>query len=155
MDVEIVELAPQHTAVVRDTVPMEGLPEFFGRAYGAVFAELGQLGIAPASAPFGYYPSMPGEVIEVEAGVVVGSPVTANGEVVPSHLPDGLVATTIHKGPYDSLADTYAAMSEWAEGEGWEARAGCWECYLTDPGDVPDPADWLTELFMPLKRREG
>jgi hypothetical protein len=25
-----------------------------------------------------------------------------------------------------------------------------WETYLTDPADLPDPADWRTEVCWPL-----
>ena len=28
---------------------------------------------------------------------------------------------------------------------------GPWEVYLADPGRVPDPADWLTEVVWPLE----
>jgi len=31
------------------------------------------------------------------------------------------------------------------------AAGAPWESYVTDPADYPDPADWKTEIFWPVK----
>lgn len=148
---DIIEVARQTTAVVKDRVPMAGLRDFFDRAYHEVFAALGQRGAQPAGPPFGYYPAKPGETVEVEAGVPVAEPIQPTGNVVPSTLPGGTrVAHGVHVGPYEQLAGTYEELMAWVGQQGLTLAEGMWECYLSDPQAEPDPATWRTEIFWPL-----
>ena len=75
-------------------------------------------------------------------------------------LPDGIfvdvlpaceAAVAIHTGPYDGLADAHAAMEQFLD-EHQLAKAGApREVYLTDPGEVPDPAQWKTQVIWPVR----
>ncbi|MCU0269320.1 MAG: GyrI-like domain-containing protein [Acidimicrobiales bacterium] len=147
---EILELDAQHTAVVRAALPVAELPTLFDRAYGAVFAALAAQGVAPVGMPFGFYPSMPGEVVEVEAGVVVACEIEPAGEVVPGWLPGGRVVRAVHVGPFEALQDTYAAVMAWMADHGLEPAVGMWEVYVTDPSVEPDPGRWRTEVYCPV-----
>jgi effector-binding domain-containing protein len=147
---EIVELSARPTAVVRARVPMAELPGLFDRAFHGVSAALTAQGVGIVGPPFGYYPSMPGETVEVEAGFPVAKAIESDGEVVPGELPGGRVARGMHIGPYDTLASTYAALEEWITRQGLQPGGGMWECYLTDPSSEPDPARWRTEIFCPV-----
>ena len=152
IDVEIVEVDRQPTAVVRGRVAVADLPEFFGGAFHAVFAALEAQGVAPAGVPFGYYPSMPGDVVVVEAGVAVGPGFEPSGDVVASELPGGRVAVAIHVGPYEELERTYAAVLEQLGEQGWRPGSrGVWEEYLTAPDAGIDPAEWRTKLVIPVE----
>ena len=31
-----------------------------------------------------------------------------------------------------------------------KAGGAPWEVYISDPGEVPDPAEWITEIVHPL-----
>ena len=53
---EIITITPQHTAVVRDAVPMDALTELFGRAFTAVYPAVAGQGIEITGPPFGFYP---------------------------------------------------------------------------------------------------
>lgn len=150
---EIVELGPQHAAVVRGSVPVQELPEFFGRAFTAVMAALEAQGVAPVGPPIGYYPGMPGETVDVEAGYPTARPVEADGEVVPLVLPVGRAAHTVHVGSYDGLAATYEALLAWLAETGESPMEQMWESYLSDPEVEPDPSTWRTEIYWPLHPR--
>jgi effector-binding domain-containing protein len=63
-----------------------------------------------------------------------------------------LAATTIHMGPYDELPDAYGAIEQWIEAEGLISAGPAWESYITDPSEYPDPKDWKTEVFWPIRR---
>ena len=65
-------------------------------------------------------------------------------------LPGGLVAFTIHQGPYDKLFQAYVAIEHWMTTEGVVPNGAPWESYVNDPGDHPDPRDWKTEIFWPI-----
>jgi AraC family transcriptional regulator len=62
----------------------------------------------------------------------------------------GPVACAVHAGPYEQLSETHAAIERWIEANGFHAAGAPWECYVTDPGEHPDPANWRTEVYWPL-----
>ncbi len=55
-------------------------------------------------------------------------------------------------GAYDKLNDAHAAVQVWIEEQKLRGAGAPWEVYVTDPADVPDPANWRTDLFWPLER---
>ena len=145
---EIVEVAAQSAAVVRDELPMDRLPELFDRAFGAVVAVTAEQGVPIVGAPFGFYPRMPGETVEVVAGFPVGGAVAPSGEVVPFELPACRAVTGVHTGPYDRLEQTYEALLAWVAEQGLTLGVGMWEQYLSDPST--DPETWQTLIVWPL-----
>jgi effector-binding domain-containing protein len=146
--VETIE--PQAAAAIRAEVPMAELREVFDRGFSAAFQEAEAQGVAITGPPFGFYPRMPGDTVEVVVGFPVAGPITAEGEVGPFELPGGRVVTGTHVGPYEALAQTYEQLMEWAQVEGLTLAEGMWECYLSDPSAEPDPSTWRTLILWPL-----
>ena len=147
---EIVDLVEQPALAVRGEVPVEGLGEFFGRAFGEVMAVVEAAGVEIVDAPFGYYPAMPTEVVTVEAGLPVSAPVEASGDVHPLVLPGGRAVVGVHVGPYDSLEATYTELTSWMAARGLTPAGTMWESYLSDPEAEPDPATWRTRITWPI-----
>jgi effector-binding domain-containing protein len=146
--VETIDAQP--AAVIRAEVPMDQLPEVFGRGFAAVAEAAGAQGVAITGPPFGFYPRMPAETVEVVVGFPVAGPIAAQGEVVPFELPGGRVVTGTHVGPYDTLTNTYEELTAWTQAEGLTLAEGMWESYLSDPSAEPDPATWRTQVVWPL-----
>ena len=69
----------------------------------------------------------------IEAGFPVPEPIAAAGQVEPSTLPGGTVATTMHVGSYADLAGAYSALEGWFAANGFEAAGDPWETYLDGP----------------------
>lgn len=148
---EVVAIDPQHAAVVRAEVPVEELPSVFDRAFHAVVEAVQAQGLEITGPPFGFYPRMPAETVEVAAGFPVTGPVTPIGEVTALELPGGRAVTAMHVGSYDALAQTYDELVEWVTAQGFELADHVWEAYLTDPAAEPDPAAWQTLITWPLR----
>ncbi|MDH3753178.1 MAG: GyrI-like domain-containing protein [Acidimicrobiia bacterium] len=148
---ELVELEPQPAAVVRATVPFDGLPEFFGQAFTAVMEHLGGQGVSPVGPPFGFYPAKPRDVVEVRAGFPVATPVVTGGEVESMVLPGGRAVTTTHVGSYDTLEQTYAELQAWMSENDVVPGQAVWESYVSDPTTAP-PEEWCTEIVWPVER---
>jgi effector-binding domain-containing protein len=141
---------PQPAAAVRAEVPMAELPTVFDRGFGEVMRVVAAQGIAIVGAPFGFYPRMPTDTVEVVAGFPVSAVVTPDGDVTPFELPGGRVVEGVHVGPYDSLPASYDELTAWAAAQGVQLASYMWESYLSDPRSQPDPATWQTKLSWPL-----
>jgi effector-binding domain-containing protein len=88
------------------------------------------------------------DVPNVEVGVQVAGTFDPSGRVVPSALPAGRVATTIHRGPYDELDAAHRAIRAWCAARGHELTGARWEIY----GDWKDnPAELETEIDYLLR----
>ena len=98
--------------------------------------QLGKQHVGVAGPPFARYrPTDDG--FDVEAGFPATGPVSAAGRVVPSALPGGAVATTVHRGDYAGLGQTYSEIENWlAELE---------ETFLTYYGTGPETASPVRE----------
>ena len=146
------ELAPQPVLIVRRRVKRSEIAATIGQALPHIFVYAQQNGIALAGLPFTRYLEMGPGLITMEPGMRVTSPGAAGqGEVIADTLPGGPAVTTIHAGPYDKLSEAYAAIEQWMETEGLVAAGAPWESYLNDPSDHPDPKDWKTEVFWPIR----
>ena len=74
--------------------------------------------------------------MEVDFGVEVSGPFTAEGEVAFTHTPAGQVATTVHIGPADQIGAANAALEAWCLANGRQIAGVSWEIY----GDPTDDA---------------
>ncbi len=146
---QIVALTAQPAVVVRGKVPMGELTDFFGRAFGTTMEFLQKQGVGPSGPPFGFYPSAPGDTVEVCAGFPVAMPLEPSGEVEMMELPGGRAATATHVGPYDTLEQTYHALTAWMADEGVAPATAMWESYVSDPALEP-PEHWRTEIVWPI-----
>ncbi|MEU3598773.1 GyrI-like domain-containing protein [Streptomyces sp. NPDC006798] len=115
-----------------------------------------------AGAPFFRFRTvdMAGES-DVEAGIPLVEPLTAEGDIRTGTLPAGRYVTVVHTGHPDRLFDTITELRAWADREGlaWDMtplaggaeRWGCrLESYLTDPRVEPDMDKWEIELAFRL-----
>ncbi|MGI9597500.1 MAG: helix-turn-helix domain-containing protein [Acidimicrobiales bacterium] len=127
----------------------DGLAEVLPAAFGYAMSA----GLAMSGPPFVRYVDQSPAFITVEAGVqlaeTAAAPPTDTGLSV-GHLPAGSVAVTTHRGPYESLGDAHIALDRWMIENELAPTGPPWEIYTTDPGEVPDPADWLTEVVWPI-----
>ncbi|MCG8460984.1 MAG: GyrI-like domain-containing protein [Holophagales bacterium] len=138
---------------IRRQVKPESIAEALGEIFPSVFQHATEKGLPFAGPPTTRYPHFGPGLITLEAGMPIAGPGEGAGEIELGTLVGGAVATTIHKGPYDDLGQGHDAIQAWIAENGEEAGGAPWEAYLTDPGEVPDPADWLTEISWPLKER--
>ncbi|MQY08070.1 GyrI-like domain-containing protein [Actinomadura macrotermitis] len=157
---EIQERPVRHYAGVRRTVTAEAFADIADRI-PVILGWLAERGVAPADAPFLKYETidMP-DAFEVVAGVPVAAPVEGDGEVFAASLPAGRYAVHRHHGHPDGLVAATAELIEEGLGEGlawdmdqdgdgqhWAARL---EIFRSHPLEVPDPADWVTDVEIRL-----
>lgn len=135
----------------RRQVKPEAIADALGAMFQSVFQYATAQGIPFAGPPTARYPSFGPGLITLEAGMPIAGQAEGEGDIELGSLAGGEVATTIHKGPYDNLNLGHEAIQEWLAENDEKASGAPWETYLTDPGEVPEPADWLTEITWPLE----
>ena len=147
------ELSLQPVLVVRRRVKPSEIAVTLAEALGRVFQHAQRTGAALAGQPLTRYLEWGPGLLTIEAGMPVATPGVGEGDIAAETLPGGLVATTIHAGPYDKLTEAHAAIQVWIEAQGFVAAGAPWESYVTDPADYPDPRDWKTEVCWPIANR--
>src|SRR5258707_8345683 len=111
---------PIPLAVVRRRASLQQLPKVVPDACGLVWSTLRAQQIKGAGRHLALYLD---DQINLEVGVELPTPFTGAGEVVPSTLPAGPVATTVHFGPYNQLGQAHQAIRDWCATHG-QALAG-------------------------------
>lgn len=149
-DPTVTEVEAVATAVIAGQVPMADLPAFFDQSFTELGRACGTQGIVPTGAAFARYHGAPAEVVDLEVGLPVDSPVRAEGRVAPGSLPAGRVAAVSHHGGYDGLGAAWAGLGEWIEEQGLTPTDTLWEVYVTEPGPDVDPATLRTDLFWAI-----
>ena len=150
MDIEKLQLEPRTVIGMHETVPMAALTDFFGRAFHAVGAELQRLYVAAQGPPLAIYHGTPTDTVDVVAGFPVGGPVDPAAPVAVTTLAGGPAVATIHTGSYDSMGETYGALTAWMSEHGLTPGTDMWEEYLVGPDSGTDPAGWQTRIVWPL-----
>ena len=145
---------------VRDAVTMDTVGRVADRI-GELIGWLGARGVSPAGAPFLRYWVIDMERrLDVEAGVPIGEPLDADGDITIGTVPAGRYATVTHHGHPDELVGATAALLAWADEQGltWDAHddpegtawGGRLEVFLTNPMEQPDMSQWDTDLVFKL-----
>lgn len=112
-----------------------------------VFAYAMEMGFSIAGPPLCRYSGWTSGGVTICAGVPVSQGVDASGSVTAMTIPAGTYVVSVHTGDYESIDQTHAAIEEWAATRKRSIEATSYEVYLTDPDEVPDPANWQTEVL--------
>ena len=152
MDYEIVveEVDARPMAAVHARVPVGHVARAWRPALDTVWAFLRRnVGLRTDGHNIFVYrhPVEPGAPLEVDFGVEVSRAFAGDDEIVFTHTPAGLAATTMHRGRLDQLAAANAAIEEWCRTNHRSFAGVSWEVY-GDPGD--DPATFEVEVFYLL-----
>ena len=127
-----VQTAARRTiAAVHARLPVSAVPNMFRRYLDQVYttARTGVIELDGQNV-FLYTdaPGRPGEA-DVAFGVGVKTPFVAVGNVEPTSLPVGEVATTTHWGSYAQLGAAHHAVVEWCRANGRQLAGPRWEVY--------------------------
>jgi effector-binding domain-containing protein len=148
-DIKIVEIDEQPVLSIRETAPMQSIPEEIGKIFSETLAFMQANNVAPVGPPFAIWHDMKDGMVDMECGFPIAEPAKVEGRIRNSKLPGGKVATAIHIGPYDKLGEAYSTIESWIKDNGYQTAGKTWESYLTQP-DV-EPSKIRTEIFWPVK----
>jgi effector-binding domain-containing protein len=126
--------------------------------YRSLYTWVDHYGLRPTGAPQAIFLTMPEITPEGAAEWELWAPIAGGaGNTSPDEEGFGVkrvepetVASVMHKGPYNTLDQTYRQLEAWVAEQGYQVVGPPREVYLTKP-DTP-PEDVLTEVQMPVAR---
>jgi effector-binding domain-containing protein len=151
--ITIKRVEPQLIVSIRDVLPTYGN---VGQLYGEIFKYLGKKLVFKPAGPVmlichdGEYKESD---VDAEAAVPISKNISGSDRVKVYELP-GLeqAACTIYKGPYEGISEAYNALMAWIESNGYQITGPDRELYFTDPNEVTNPAENVTEIQFPVKK---
>jgi effector-binding domain-containing protein len=146
--IRVEQVGPLTTAVVRRRARLGEPSTVVPQACGEVWEFIRASRLPHPGRNLALY--LDGEV-NLECGVEIAQPFVGNDRVVCSSTPAGMVATTVHMGPYERLHEAHAAIREWCTTHGHSVAVPNWEVYghWND-----DPSKLRTDVFYLLEAAE-
>ena len=148
---ELVTIDETTTAVVRGTITMDEMANFYDSSFQSIGNALTGQSLEPIGPAFGFYYAPPGETVELEVGLPTARPVQPEGRVEPSSLPAGRVARLIHHGAFNGLGGSWQRLGAWIAEQGLTPAGSMWEVYVIQPRPDMNPNDLRTELNWPVR----
>lgn len=125
-----------------------------GQNFGAIMQFMGQNGIKQAGMPLTVYNDMSTADVIMSNGIPINERVDipADSDVSISFIPKIKVLKTTLRGNYTNLPVAWEnTMKYLAKNNLEQSEHKPFEIYTTDPGNFPNPADWVTEIYIPIK----
>ncbi len=148
--IEIRDEPAQDYLGARFTSPMGSVGESVQTSLADLYERLQMTGAVPSGPPFLIASPPAGGSMEIEVGApCVAVPVPAPGQHA-GRLAAGKAAVALFRGPYAEIGNAYATLFKWAGENGYRPAGAPREVYLNGPRDVEGPADFLTEIVLPV-----
>lgn len=152
IDVKLVEVPMMHLISIRKMVQKHEFAEEYGNCFYKLIQKIQDdklTMLAPPMvlfhddefSPFG---------LDTEFAIPIKEYVTGTRDFNP-----GLCLKTIVHGSYSDLSSVYIKQIEWAEKEGYKCTNALFEVYVTDPSQVTNESDLITEVYYPVKKKES
>lgn len=131
-----------------------------GPMFGTIMTFMQENNLSPSGMPFTIYneiDDMNGTVIFSACIPVKERIITLPGSpAICGYLQPRTVVKTTLKGNYDYLGLAYVKANEYIADNNLQVdlSAKMFEVYSNDPVEFPNPADWITEVYIPVKNTE-
>lgn len=136
-------------SVVRAVCPLARIGEKFGECVDRLLPVLDKAGISWEPPLWALYPLDLEEGMEIAVGVQTPEGQGTSGLGLEA-LPGGLVAETVHIGPYTQLPLAYNALFAAIHERGLRPQAPVREAYLVGPAEAPQE-ELMTRLIIPVQ----
>jgi len=124
-----------------------------GQNFGAIMQFMGSQGLKQSGMPLTVYNEM-AETVIMSNGIPINERVEipSESDVSLGFMSNMKVLKTTLTGNYTNLPKAWEATMKYLAEQGFEqSEYKPFEIYSTDPGLYPNPADWITEIYVPIK----
>ena len=149
IDVRLVDVPKMHLLSIRKMVQAEDYPAEYIMCYEKLFKRIAANKLTMTGSPMvlfhdaEYSPAG----LDTEFAIPVQVYATGTRDFCP-----GLCLKTVVQGAYSELPSVYAKQIEWAEKEGYRNTDALFEVYITDPSQIANVKESITEVYYPVKK---
>lgn len=149
IDVRLVDVPKMYLLSIRKMVQAEDYPTEYIKCYGKLFKRIAVDKLTMSGSPMILFHSAQYSPagLDTEFAIPVQEYVTGTRDFCP-----GLCIKTVVRGAYSELSSVYTKQIEWAEKEGYQNTNALFEVYMTDPSQIADVKDNITEVYYPVKK---
>lgn len=149
IDVRLVDVPKMVLLSIRKMVQAEDYPTEYIKCYGKLFKGIAVDKLTMIGSPMILFHSAEYSPagLDTEFAIPVQEYVTGTRDFCP-----GLCIKTVVRGAYSELSSVYTKQIEWAEKEGYQNTNALFEVYKTDPSQIADVKDNITEVYYPVKK---
>lgn len=149
IDVRLVDVPKMYLLSIRKMVQAEDYPTEYSKCYGKLFKRIAVDKLTMSGSPMILFHSAEYSPagLDTEFAIPVQEYVTGTRDFRP-----GLCIKTVVQGAYSELSSVYTKQIEWAEKEGYQNTNALFEVYRTDPSQIADVKDNITEVYYPVKK---
>ncbi len=158
MHLTAVELTPQPMIYVstRSSMESQAIQQVVGDAFTVLGRFLGEAQVTPLGPPMAIYSNWSEGQITTDVGFPVSAAdaAKATGNILAGSTPGGYAVKALHKGSYEGMAATYAAIEAQMASAGIAQGTVSWEVYVGDPETTP-AAELITEIYMQISAEDA
>ena len=150
IDVQLVEIPMMYLLSIRKNILEHEFSKEYGVCFGKLFRKMEGKKLTMAAPPMVLFHSDEYSPfgLDTEFAIPIKEYTTGTRDFCP-----GLCLKTVVQGPYSQLPSVYAKQIEWAKREGYENSNALYEVYITNPVEVSQERELVTEVYYPVKRR--
>lgn len=152
--VEIVETEEiSYYYISADSVSVKDMGTLIGNSYGEIMAYLAEDANNYTGHPFTISRKWDNELMmgDIDICLPINSTKPGNERVKKATKESGRAVRAMHYGKYELVGPAYFAAEEFIEKNGLKYNDFPREIYVTDPGQEPDTAKWLTYVEYPIE----
>lgn len=149
-DVVLKEIAPQWIASLRETIPAY---RAIGNLFAKLYPALGPLAAEGTGVALLHDTEYKEQDVDAEAGVYLKRDATVEEPLKCYQLPRATVASVIHHGAFNRIAQAYRALLRWIEANGYRPSGPTREIFLhiSQPVSRDDNSN-VTEIQVPIEK---
>lgn len=148
-DVQLTEIPMMYLLSVRKMVHESEFPEEYGNCFSKLFQKIQENKLTITAPPMVLFHSEEFSPFGLDTEFAI--PVKEYATGTRDFYPGLCLKTTLH-GSYSNLPSVYAKQRKWAEKEGYKSSNAMYEVYVTDPSQVADESELITEIYYPVKK---
>lgn len=150
IEVQLAEIPQMYLLSLRQMVRESEFPDMYSHCFGRLFQKVQDWHLTTAAPPMVIFHNdeFTPFGLDTEFAVPVKEYVTGTRDFNP-----GLCLKTVVRGSYTLLSSVYAKQMEWAEKEGYEHTDSLFEVYVTDPSDTANENEFITEVYLPVRKK--
>ncbi len=150
IDVRLVEVPMMYLLSIRKNILEHEFSEEYGVCFGKLFRKIEKEKLTVSAPPMVLFHSDEYSIfgLDTEFAIPVKEYATGTRDFCP-----GLCLKTVVQGAYSQLSSVYAKQIEWAKKKGYENSNALYEVYVTDPTEVSQERELVTEVYYPVKKR--